>query len=432
MNRGLKLKFFYLELGKRLIKSQVFLKVNAIFRKTQTQQKMKINIHTLIGASLFLLLTSCKQDEKRIEKVEVEKSTVNVSFKTSLNEASFNGKIDGVEAKLYWIKNKDIEVAFTNYGARIVGLWIPDKNGQMTDVVVGFDTAEGFKNSTEPYFGATIGRVGNRIAKGKFSVEGKTYTVPVNNGENSLHGGVNGFQNIIWNVDQPNNYTLVFTYVSQDMEEGFPGTLSTKVTYAVTSDQEIVMEYEATTDKTTVVNLTNHAFFNLNGEGSGTILNHSVQIFANEYTPVDTGLIPTGKLETVKGTPFDFISPHTIGERIEINNIQLKNGGGYDHNYVLSGEQKNGMNHVATIIGDKSGIVMDVISEEPGVQFYSGNFMEGKNTFKSGAHDDYRTAFALETQHFPDAPNQSNFPSIQLNPGEIYHTISKYKFSTNQ
>tara|TARA_R110000744_G_scaffold374490_1_gene487315 strand:- start:15233 stop:16414 length:1182 start_codon:yes stop_codon:yes gene_type:complete len=393
---------------------------------------MKINMHTLIGISLVLLLTSCKQDEKKKDKVELDKSALNVHIETSLNKVSFDVIIDGKEANLYWINNEGISVAFTNYGARIVGLWVPDKTGQMTDVVIGFDTAEGFKNSTEPYFGATIGRVGNRIAKGKFSLGGKEYSIPTNNGENSLHGGTKGFQDVVWNVDQPNDYTLVFTYVSPDMEEGFPGTLTTKVTYTVTPDQEIVMEYEATTDKTTVVNLTNHAFFNLNGEDGGTILNHLVQIYADEYTPVDVGLIPTGKLESVQGTPFDFTSPHNIGERIGAKNIQLEHGGGYDHNFVLNGTQKNGMNHVATIIGDESGIVMDVISEEPGVQFYSGNFMEGKNTFKSGAHDDYRTAFALETQHFPDAPNQSNFPSIQLNPGEIYYTISKYKFSTNQ
>ncbi len=414
------LKFLYL-------KSSWGLNVDHdLFLNQQTKMK-KTNALILLFFAAITLMVSCKSKEK--EKKNIDRT----SFEDSgLIRASFKKVIDGAEANLYWIRNKDISVAFTNYGARIVGLWVPDKNGKMTDVVVGFDTAEGFKNSTEPYFGATIGRVGNRIAKGKFSLEGKEYSIPINNGENSLHGGTKGFQDVVWNVDQPNDYTLVFTYVSPDMEEGFPGTLTTKVTYTVTPDQEIVMEYEATTDKTTVVNLTNHAFFNLNGEDGGTILNHLVQIYADEYTPVDAGLIPTGKLESVQGTPFDFTSPHNIGERIGAKNIQLEHGGGYDHNFVLNGTQKNGMNHVATIIGDESGIVMDVISEEPGVQFYSGNFMEGKNTFKSGAHDDYRTAFALETQHFPDAPNQSNFPSIQLNPDETYHTVSKYKFSINQ
>ncbi|TLP71846.1 aldose epimerase family protein [Maribacter sp. ACAM166] len=392
---------------------------------------MKINIHTLIGVSVILLLISCKQSKKNNDLINKEKST-EVRFDKALGAAKFNSVIDGEEAKLYWIKNKDIVVAFTNYGARIVGLWVPDKNGNMTDVVVGFDTAEGFKNSTEPYFGAAIGRVGNRIAKGKFKLEGETYTISINNGENSLHGGFKGFQDVIWNVEQPNRNTLAFRYISPDMEEGFPGALTTKVTYSVTPNQEIVMEYDASTDKTTVVNLTNHAFFNLNGELGGTILNHDVQIYANEYTPVDAGLIPTGKLEAVEGTPFDFTTSHKIGEQIGAKNIQLEYGGGYDHNFVLNGTQKSGMNHVATIIGDKSGIVMDVVSEEPGVQFYSGNFMEGENTFKSGAKDEYRTAFALETQHFPDAPNQSNFPSIELKPGEMYHTISKYKFSISQ
>jgi aldose 1-epimerase len=216
------------------------------------------------------------------------------------------------------------------------------------------------------------------------------------------------------------------------MEEGFPGNLDVTVTYKVTEDCGINMEYEATTDKATPVNLTNHAFFNLNGEGNGSILNHTVQFYADKFTPVDEGLIPTGELKDVEGTPFDFREPHTIGERIGADNEQLKNGDGYDHNFVVNQTQDNGMNKIATITGDKSGIKMDVFTEEPGFQFYSGNFMEGKNTFKSGVKDDYRTAFALETQHFPDAPNQDNFPSITLEPGETYHTVSEYKFSTKR
>ena len=310
-----------------------------------------------------------------------------------------------------------------------MGLWVPDKNGIMTDVVVGFDSAKGFISSTEPYFGATIGRVGNRIAKGKFSLDGVEYTIPINNGENTLHGGKKGFQDVVWDAQQPDRKTLVLRYNSPDMEEGFPGNLLVKVTYTVTENREIVMEYEATTDKTTVVNLTNHAFFNLNGEGSGTILNHEVTLHADAYTPVDAGLIPTGEVASVIGTPFDFTSPHTIGERIGEDNIQLKYGGGYDHNFVLDGTQKDGMNHVGTIVGDRFGIVMDIMTEEPGVQFYSGNFMLGKNMFKSGSKDGYRTAFALETQHFPDAPNQPNFPRITLEPGAVYATKSVYKFS---
>ena len=379
----------------------------------------------LILVSVMGLFFSCKEKEKeKNEEMKTETTTASV-----LEAADFNTEIDGKDVQLYWIKNKDIEVAFTNYGGRMVGLWVPDNKGKMTDVVVGFDSADGFKNSTEPYFGATIGRVGNRIAKGTFTLEGKEYHIPINNGENSLHGGKKGFQDVVWEAKQPNPSTIVFTYTSPDMEEGFPGNLEVKVTYSVTANKEVIMEYEATTDKATVVNLTNHAFFNLNGEGSGTILNHSVQLFADQFTPVDAGLIPTGELKDVAGTPFDFTMPHTIGERIKTDNEQLKNGDGYDHNFVLNGTKKDGLNHVAIIKGDTSGIVMDVVTEEPGVQFYSGNFMAGKNIFKSGATDAYRTAFALETQHFPDAPNQPDFPSIVLQPGEKYSTKSIYAFS---
>ncbi|MBZ4042336.1 aldose epimerase family protein [Flavobacterium hibisci] len=354
----------------------------------------------------------------------------NVNLKpTALDSIDFKGKIDGKEVNLYWIKNKNIHAAFTNYGGRLVSLLVKNKNNKFIDVVVGFKSIKEYQNSTEKYFGATIGRVGNRIAKGKFSLNGKNYSVPVNNGENALHGGTKGYEDVVWNAEKINDQTLVFTYVSPDMEMGFPGNLKVKVTYSVTTDNEIKMEYEATTDKTTIVNLTNHAFFNLNGEGSGTILNHMVQFNAKEYTPVDKGLIPTGKIETVAGTPFDFVTPHTIGERINAKNVQLENGGGYDHNFVLNNKKQNGMAHVGSITGDVSGIVMDIYTEEPGFQFYSGNFMQGKNTFKSGAKDDYRTAFALETQHFPDAPNHPNFPSIILEPNAVYHTVSVYKFS---
>ncbi|WP_343594050.1 aldose epimerase family protein, partial [Flavobacterium sp.] len=301
-----------------------------------------------------------------------------------------------------------------------------------TDVVVGMNSAKGFKNSTEPYFGATIGRVGNRIGKGKFTLEGKQYQVPLNNGKNALHGGVKGFQDVVWNAEKTDGKTLVLTYVSPDGEQGFPGNLSVKVTYTLRDDNLIKMEYEATTDKTTVVNLTNHAFFNLNGEGSGTILNHELQIYANEFTPVDEGLIPSGELKAVKNTPFDFTSKHTIGERIETKDEQLKFGKGYDHNYVLNGTKKDGFVHATTIKGDSSGITLDVYTEEPGLQFYSGNFMQSKNTFKSGAKDGFRTAFALETQHFPDAPNQPKFAPITLKKGEKYHTVSLYKFSVQK
>jgi aldose 1-epimerase len=389
--------------------------------------------NTQLAAILFLgllLLTSCQK--KKVTNIEEsDKSlTENVNMKPAvLDSNNFIGEIEGKKVALYWIKNKNIQAAFTNYGGRLVSLLVKNKNNEFVDVVVGFGSIKAYQNSTEPYFGATIGRVGNRIAKGKFNLNRKEYTIPINNGENALHGGTKGYQDVVWNAEKTNEQTLIFTYVSPDMEMGFPGNLKVKVTYSVTNDNEVRMEYEATTDKTTIVNLTNHAFFNLNGEGSGTILNHIVQFNAKEYTPVDKGLIPTGKIENVIGTPLDFTTPHTIGERIKTNNIQLVNGGGYDHNYVLSSSKVNGMNHAGSVIGDLSGVVMDVYTEEPGFQFYSGNFMQSKNTFKSGAKDDYRTAFALETQHFPDAPNQPNFPSITLQPNTVYHTVSVYKFS---
>src|SRR5690606_24157562 len=364
----------------------------------------------LIGLviAVGLLTFSCKESTKKQpsstnETVEIIKKD---TISTLLNSKDFDTLVNGKQVKLYWIQNDNIKAAFTNYGGRLVGLWVPDKDGKMTDVVVGMDNVEAFMNSSEPYFGATIGRVGNRIAKGKFTLNGKSYQIPTNNGVNALHGGNSGFQDKVWDAAKVNASTLVLHYHSPDGEEGFPGNLDAKVTYSISQDNGLTMEYTATADAPTVVNLTNHAFFNLNGEGSGSILNHSVQIYADQFTPVDETLIPTGELKAVEGTPFDFTAPHTIGERIDVKTTQLKNGMGYDHNFVLNGTQKSGMNHVATIVGDKSKIKMDVISQEPGVQFYSGNFMEGKNQFKSGVVDAFRTAFALETQHFPDAPNQ--------------------------
>ncbi|OCB73564.1 galactose mutarotase [Flavobacterium piscis] len=387
------------------------------------------NIQIAAVIMLALLQFNCKDAKKENAPSKETAEKIADSAKTVLETKNFDTIIDGKKVNLFWIENQGIKAAFTNYGGRLVGLWVADKNGKPTDVVVGMNSAAGFKNATEPYFGATIGRVGNRIAKGKFTLEGKQYQVPLNNGKNALHGGVKGFQDVVWDAVKTNENTLVFSYVSPDGEQGFPGNLKVKVTYTIADDNSVKMEYEATTDKTTVVNLTNHAFFNLNGEGNGTILNHELQIYANEFTPVDEGLIPNGELKEVKNTPFDFTSKHTIGERIETKDEQLKFGKGYDHNYVLNGTKKNGLNHAATISGDKSGIVMDIFTQEPGLQFYSGNFMKSKNTFKSGSKDDFRTAFALETQHFPDAPNQPKFATIVLKPGQKYHTVSYYQFS---
>lgn len=376
-----------------------------------------------------MLVASCKENKKKEATTDEKDEPMEKTYESNLTESAFDTVIDGKPVQLYWLKSGDLHMAMTNYGGRIVGLWAPDKNGKMTDVVIGRGSVQAYVDGPESYFGATIGRVGNRIAKGKFTVDGKEYTVKPNNNENALHGGEHGFQDKVWEANQPNDHTLVLEYTSPDGEEGFPGELDAKVTYSLMEDQTLKIEYEATTDTPTVVNLTNHAYFNLNGEGSGTILNHKMQIFADRFTPVDEGLIPTGELRDVEGTPFDFTSPHTIGERIEADSEQLKFGGGYDHNFVLGSKKENGMNHAAKVVGNQSGIVMDVFTEEPGVQFYTGNFMDSNNALKSGAKDDLRTAFCLETQHFPDAPNHPDFPSIDLKPGDTYHTVTEYRFS---
>jgi len=387
---------------------------------------MKQTLKSFFAAALVLAVAACNQPEKK----DAAAGTDTVSAAIQLDSTKFQKEIDGKKTNLYVLKNKNnMQAFFTNYGGRLVSLLVPDSAGKLVDVVVGFDSVEGFEKSTEPYFGATIGRYGNRIAKGKFKLDGKEYTLALNNGQNTLHGGKKGFQYVVWDAAQPDPQTLVLTYLSKDGEEGYPGNLNVKVTYSLTDDNELKMDYEATTDKKTLCNLTNHAFFNLNGEGSGTILDHKLQIFADQYTPVDTTLIPLGKNEAVKGTPFDFTQPETIGKRIEADNAQLKAGKGYDHNFVLNGTKVGSLNHAATVWGDKSGIVMDIYTQEPGLQFYSGNFMQGKNTFKGGAKDDFRTALALETQHFPDSPNQPSFPSTVLSPGQTYKTSSVYKFS---
>lgn len=384
----------------------------------------------LIAGLLIVGTIACQNSAENDEQENEEKTDMTELIKEKIDSAAFDSTVKGKKTGLYWLENENIIVAMTNYGARIVGLWVPDKAGEWTDVVTGMGSISAYVNSGEPYYGATIGRVGNRIAGGRFSLDGKTYQIPTNNGENALHGGEEGFESKVWEVEQPDETTLVFQYDSPDGEEGFPGNLRTVVTYSVTESGGLRIEYDAETDQPTVVNLTNHAFFNLNGEGSGDVLNHMVTFYANKYTPVDEALIPTGDLQEVTGSPFDFTSPETIGARIGADDEQLKNGGGYDHNFVLADFKSNELNHAATVVGDRSGISMEVYTEEPGMQFYTGNFMQGKSTFKSGAKDDYRTAFCIETQHFPDSPNQPDFPSIRLNPGEKYHTVTVYVFST--
>ncbi|WP_426329148.1 aldose epimerase family protein [Pedobacter sp. R-06] len=389
---------------------------------------MKLKSLTSLGMLAVIGFASCQSGTKKSSSADSLKSDSSAVVK--LVADSFKKEIDGKQTALYTLKNKNnAEAIFTNYGGRLVSLLVPNKDGKLVDVVVGFKSVNDYEKSIEPYFGATIGRYGNRIAKGKFMLEGKTYSLFTNNGQNTLHGGKKGYQYVVWDATQPAANTLVLHYLSKDGDENFPGNLDVKVTYTLTDDNELKMDYEAKTDKTTIVNLTNHAFFNLNGDGSGEILNHELQIYADEYTPVDSTLIPTGKIEKVKGTPFDFTKATTIGARINDKNEQLTFGKGYDHNYVLNKTKAMGMFHAATVKGDKSGIVMDIYTQEPGLQFYSGNFMQSKNTFKTGVKDDFRTAIALETQHFPDSPNQPAFPSTVLKPGQVYKTSSVYKFT---
>ena len=338
----------------------------------------------------------------------------------------------GTKIDLQTLQNKNgLKMSVTNFGGKIVSLWVPDKSGTLGNVVLGYDSVEKYINGNKS-FGATIGRYGNRIAKARFSLDGIEYKLTANNGVNTLHGGPNGFNNVYWNVKPvaaSNGSALEMTYLSKDGEEGYPGNLSVKVTYTLTEQNEVVIDYEATTDMATIVNLTNHSYFNLAGEGSGDILNHEITINADRFTPVDAGLIPTGELKPVKGTPFDFLKPHKIGERIDQEDPQLKIGKGYDHNYVLN-KKSNELSLAATVVEPSSGRVMEVLTTEPGLQFYTGNFLNGKDIGASGKPYGFRTAFCLETEHFPDSPNQKEFPSTVLRPGELYKQQTIYKFST--
>lgn len=346
---------------------------------------------------------------------------------------NFHQMIDGKQVDLFILKNRNnVQAAITNYGGRLVSLLVHDKDNRLVDVVAGFDSVQQYQTSTEPYFGATIGRYGNRIAKGKFSLDGVSYSLFTNNGPNTLHGGKKGFQAVVWDAKQIGDSILELSYLSKDMEEGFPGNLQVKVVYQLTANDELKLTYEASTDKKTVVNLTNHAFFNLNGAGSGTINDHLLFMNADRFTPVDSTLIPTGQIVPVANTPFDFRSLTAIGKNLNANDVQLKNGSGFDHNFVLNTNTTSSLNHAATVVGNKTNIQMDVYTEEPGLQFYGGNFMQSKNQMKGGSRDDFRTAFCLETQHFPDSPNQPSFPSTVLAPGKSYHSMSIYQFSVKK
>jgi aldose 1-epimerase len=393
---------------------------------------MNINRNVFVAALLFSgMMVGCQGSDKRGKSATDTAKTASVQ-PVLPDTAAFSGTVDEQKTHLYLLKNQGgMQAAITNFGGRLVSILVKDKNGEWKDVILGHEELKPYQKKEETFFGALIGRYGNRIAKGKFSLDGKAYQLDVNDGVNSLHGGNNGFYKKVWNGRQLDDHTLELTYRSKDGEGGYPGNLDVKVTYSLGDDNSLKIDYEAKTDKATVVNLTNHAYFNLNGAGDKTILDHQLTLEADEFTPVDTTLIPTGKLEKVAGTPFDFTKPKLIGKNINDQHPQLKNGGGYDHNWVL--RKGTGLRKAATVSSSKTGIQMEVATEEPGIQFYSGNFLTDKITDgKGNATYGYRSAFCLETQHFPDSPNHPNFPSTVLRPGKEYRTTTVYKFSVKE
>lgn len=370
-----------------------------------------------------LLLTGC------VELFPVKEESMPIT----LHMTPFGKTPAGDEVTLYTLRNgQGMEIAVMNYGAILTSVKVPDSKGQVADIALGFDSLEGYLG-TQPYMGATVGRYANRIAKGRFTLNGEQYTLAVNNGANALHGGLKGFDKKIWrakSVSSDDGPAVEMTYVSPDGEEGYPGTLTATVTYSLSNDNEVRIHYKATTDADTVLNLTNHSYFNLAGAGKGTILDHMVAINADRFTPVDSGLIPTGELKSVEGTPFDFRTPTAIGARIdETGDEQIKLGGGYDHNFVLNGGAGN-LRFAARAKEPVSGRVMEVFTDQPGLQFYTGNFLDGSVTGKGGIQYEKRFGFCMETQHFPDSPNKPEFPSVLLKPGETFETTTVYKFST--
>lgn len=346
----------------------------------------------------------------------------------TIDPKNFQKQIDNKKIDLFTLNNNQgLKTQITNYGARVVSLFVKDKDGNFDDIVLGYDTIDDYLTKPELFLGATIGRYGNRISKSKFSINNKEYNLSKNEGENQLHGGNKGFHNVVWNANQISDSELELTYLSKDKEEGFPGNLNVKVIYKLTDENELKISYFATTDKETHVNLTHHSYFNLTGKLNSSIENHELQINATHYTPVNQEMIPTGKIELVLDSPFDFKFSKTIGKDLNNNHQQLKIAAGFDHNFVLN---DNKIKKATTVKELVSGRIMEVFTNEPGIQFYSGNHINnvvGKNNIVY----QNRNAFCLETQHFPDSPNQSNFPSTLLKPGEEYYSFCIYKFSVN-
>ncbi len=364
-------------------------------------------------AGLFLIL-GCKKAPEQLPVVD---------------PLAFGGELDGKKVELFTLKNEQgMVVQITNFGGRVVDLWVPDREGRFTDVVLGYSTLDGYLNSNEIYYGTLVGRYGNRIGNARFTLNDSVYTLAANDGINHLHGGVKGYNDVVWDAVQSDEKTVLLSYLSPDGEEGYPGNLQVNVTYELTPDNELNINDTATTDKPTPVNLTHHSYFNLKGAGEGDINDHVLYINAPFYTPVDGGLIPTGEIAPVDGTPFDFRTPMAIGARVNDDNEQLKYGQGYDHNWVLTTPSGPGLTLAARVVEPSTGRTMEVFTNEPAIQFYGGNFLNGKDTGKNGKVYNHRGALCLETQHFPDSPNHLEFPSVILEPGQEYYSICIYKF----
>jgi len=386
----------------------------------QTRKKFNLLIWSLI---LLIPVFSYSKSLKKIDSKEMKKEVIK---KMKIKKEHFGKTNDGKNVDLFYLTNKNgTVVKITNYGGIITSIIVPDKIGKFDDIVLGFNTLNKYLKA-HPYFGAIIGRYANRISKAKFFLNGNEYKLATNNGKNHLHGGIKGFDKVLWKakeIKKENEICLKLSYLSKDGEEGYPGNLSIIVTYSLTNNDELKIDYEAETDKATPINLTNHSYFNLKGAGKSDILSHVLTIYADKYTPVDKGLIPTGELKKVKGTPMDFLKPYAIGLRIK----EVK--GGYDHNFVLN-HKKGILSPAARVYEPETGRVIEILTTQPGIQFYSGNFLNGTIKGKNGKQYNKHYGFCLETQHYPDSPNLPNFPSTILKPGEKYSQTTIYKFSS--
>ena len=345
--------------------------------------------------------------------------------------SDFQTVVDGKEVSIYTLKNADLTMQVTNFGARVVSLWTPDRDGNYEDVVLGYNNIESYVNNTgERFLGAVVGPYANRIAGGTYSIDGEVYNFRQNNNGQTLHGGLKGLDRVVWDVKDVNDTSIVLNYLHADGQDGHPGNLDIEMIYTLTKDNEFKVEYLAGTDKATHVNISHHSFFNLKGEGNGTINDHVLFINASHTTPVNSVLIPSGEVADVTGTPFDFRKPKTIGQDLEVEDEQLANGAGYDHNWVLDRETENELELAAGVYETESGRYMEVWTDQPALQFYGGNFFDGTSYGKYGKTLNYRESIALETQKYPDTPNHSNFPSTLLQPGDVYTHVCVYRFKT--